>query len=453
MCVPSLLRQPIRIVKKAEQDESPNEDKDVQLLLSMGKMSPLDPDQYSYQERRYRGIYEKAGMLVFSTKPIGRWNAQIQHQGKKYYLGSFDTKEEAALEYDRAALKYHGEHAIFNFSRCGSLKEKPFPTLLESTPQTPASDDPSLISALMGIRAMASSPSLPLPDTRERRYNTRHVHIVVTDTKTPAAPSPVRSVKRKKPRRSKPGAEEAKKAKSSTAFLEKAGKATSSLQAMQQSLQQQSMQSLQPSSVASLQSSSVTSLQPSSVTSLQQSMQQSSMASLQQSSLPSMQQPSLPSLQQSKTQSQQQPSLPSQQQPSISSLQQPSLPSLQQPPIQSIQQSKTQSLQQPSQSIPLQQQPPLPSSQQTPPHPPHSPSPPLSPSPQPPAKHADSPLSPYEPVAVATDLPASNPVPTSSLPPVLYAFHCLYPVSDPLSLNRRTGLPTSATRRPPTSPR
>ena len=65
---PSLLKQPIRIAKKSEQNEFTGEDKDVQLLLSMGKMvNPMDPDQYAYQERRYRGIYEKAGGFNRST--------------------------------------------------------------------------------------------------------------------------------------------------------------------------------------------------------------------------------------------------------------------------------------------------------------------------------------------------------------------------------------------------
>lgn len=55
-------------------------------------------------------------LLILNLLSIGRWNAQIQHQGKKHYLGTFQTKEEAAMQYDRYALKYHGNHAYLNFS-------------------------------------------------------------------------------------------------------------------------------------------------------------------------------------------------------------------------------------------------------------------------------------------------------------------------------------------------
>jgi hypothetical protein len=44
----------------------------------------------------------------------GKWKARIHH-GKPIYLGYFKDPVEAAMAYDRAAIKLHGEFANLNF--------------------------------------------------------------------------------------------------------------------------------------------------------------------------------------------------------------------------------------------------------------------------------------------------------------------------------------------------
>ena len=48
-------------------------------------------------------------------KRYSKWRAQIGVNGKMIHLGYFADKVEAALAYDAAALKYHGEFAVLNF--------------------------------------------------------------------------------------------------------------------------------------------------------------------------------------------------------------------------------------------------------------------------------------------------------------------------------------------------
>ena len=46
-------------------------------------------------------------------KPTGKWMAQIVAHGKHYYLGLFDTPEEAHAVYCEAAIRLHGAFARF----------------------------------------------------------------------------------------------------------------------------------------------------------------------------------------------------------------------------------------------------------------------------------------------------------------------------------------------------
>lgn len=44
----------------------------------------------------------------------GKWRADIQHEGKKIYLGRFLSEEDGALAYNEAVLLYHGDFGVLN---------------------------------------------------------------------------------------------------------------------------------------------------------------------------------------------------------------------------------------------------------------------------------------------------------------------------------------------------
>lgn len=55
--------------------------------------------------RGYKGVYRKDN----------RWKAEITTPEGRKYLGLFKTPEQAAIAYDAAAKRWHGEHANLNF--------------------------------------------------------------------------------------------------------------------------------------------------------------------------------------------------------------------------------------------------------------------------------------------------------------------------------------------------
>ena len=70
------------------------------------------------RSRRIR-ISNKSGYRgVSRQRQTRKWRAAIGVNGKHIYLGLYETKEEAAVAYDEAALKYYGEHAVVNFPKC-----------------------------------------------------------------------------------------------------------------------------------------------------------------------------------------------------------------------------------------------------------------------------------------------------------------------------------------------
>lgn len=73
------------------------------LRLCMNKSNARNKRQF---KGKFKGVY--------FAKQQNKWTAQITFNRKCTYLGQYETPEEAALAYNKAARKLHGKYAFIN---------------------------------------------------------------------------------------------------------------------------------------------------------------------------------------------------------------------------------------------------------------------------------------------------------------------------------------------------
>lgn len=72
------------------------------------------PTQNCYNRRFYKAKKSSKYKGVYLDRPGGSWYSKIQINRVRKYLGMFKSEIDAAIAYNEAATKYHGEFARLN---------------------------------------------------------------------------------------------------------------------------------------------------------------------------------------------------------------------------------------------------------------------------------------------------------------------------------------------------
>ena len=108
-----ILRRPMRRGECVDHiNGNPTDNRRSNIRLANKKFNAANSMKQRNTTSKFKGVYEQR------RKP-GTFTAQVTHMGTKIHLGVFVSEKQAALAYDEAARKCHGDFARVNFPHPG----------------------------------------------------------------------------------------------------------------------------------------------------------------------------------------------------------------------------------------------------------------------------------------------------------------------------------------------